>query len=383
MSGQDAAAVLGRALFVFSVPLTVALVGVRGIAHGLQWLPAIGLLFATLGGVFMLIGGDMHARTLKPFARRHGWEYDPRGLSLALAHPTAHPFGPTKMKRTHVLRGQVDGRPAQWFNLGTEYAVEMIRLPAALPRLELLPRSMRTSLDVGRGTDLRIEVGRFNDRWQVWCRDLPYAHALLAPDLVEMLENPLAEDMGIVIEGNVAYAWRRAENAKVEDIRGRLMVLTGVIQRIPAHVWRKYVGVEVAPMAADARNMRADAAAMTPVARVELARAREVARRASPMVTPDPLAEFKAVVAKHEVPRDRSFAQVAARDRNILGRMSVLLAFTWLGVPAGMVLAVKARRACRAGEANNPRVAMAGLLLNSLAIVLLLATVAAVIITDT
>ncbi len=295
-------------------------------------------------GVAIFVGGGvLGAWVTSPYGTRPrsvdvppGWQCW-RSLRPAVDDPLLAPFAGGRTVRKNVMAGTWSQLPAQWFVVG-RIAVTMVTLPAAFPILQLVPRAYRTEFDVGRGDDLHTESAEFRARWRIWSPDLMYAHAVLGPRFLERLLQPDAIGCGVTVVGRDLYAWEPLDGFPETGVTARLGLLTDLVRLVPAHVWRMYGGGAVPH-----DGTRAQGAA--------------------------PSREVQALIDAHGGRPDVDpVAMVATREKNLLGRLSLLLFFTIWGIPVGLVLGWRAVRAAREGRATNARVAKAGLVLNAVAV---------------
>lgn len=336
---------LALTLIGLSIPLTIAAGAFRSVG-GPTWFLAGTVGMFIVGSILGVLTSDAADRAAHPITFPPGW----RCLGSAkpvCEDPAVPPFHGGRPRRTDVVFGQWRGRGAQWFVLA-QNAVARVDLPVPLPSLLLLPRGVSQAFDVGVGEDLRTESADFGQSWRVWCQDLRYAHALLHPRVMERLLAPDAPSCGLTIDGSGIYAWEPVTRVSGDVVGARLTLLSDVIDLIPPHVWRMYGSHRAAAptsSAGEPASIAADDQVSGPVS-------------------------VRALIDAHESQGNPDFARVASREKNLLGRLSVLLFFTLWGIPVGAVLGWRGLKAAREGRANNPRMARAGLVLNSTALIM-------------
>lgn len=190
-------------------------------------------------------------RALQRWALASGWGYvaaDPTLVHLQRGHP----FGIGRQRMaTEVLHGTFDGLPAlsfryQWTtgsgkSRSTSFAhVVAVGLPAYLPRLEVTPEGVGARLAKLVGAqDIQFESEEFNRAFRVEAGDLAFAHAVLAPRLMERLIRPDAARRPWRIEGTWVASWQPGGTV-VETLGDRLAILVAVVRAIPRHVWQDH-----------------------------------------------------------------------------------------------------------------------------------------------
>ena len=184
------------------------------------------------------------------FAHERGWTYDARDPSLVRCF-RGEPFGRgSRRQATNVLRGTYDGREAVVFDYrfvtqahdGQQpvqqthrFTVVALRLPVALPRLELTAGTPLTRLaDAIAGPDLELESEDFNRRYRVRADDRRLAYEVLHPRAVEQLL--AAPTLNLRLDGADALLWERGTTS-LEDVPARLSVLARLVDGVPSYVW--------------------------------------------------------------------------------------------------------------------------------------------------
>lgn len=183
-------------------------------------------------------------------AADNGLTYTPRDDSWARRFDGA-PFGRGSSRRaTHVLRGQWGGREAVVFSYryvvqhnngqhttSTTYrfTVCALRLPVAVPRLELTSENVLTRLAGAFGfEDLELENEDFNRRFRVSADDRRFAYDVLHPRAMEQVLAWPA--LNLRLSGADALLWERG-TCDPEHVLSRLAALSQVVDGIPAYVW--------------------------------------------------------------------------------------------------------------------------------------------------
>ncbi|WP_062519461.1 hypothetical protein [Demequina silvatica] len=177
-----------------------------------------------------------------------GWTWTDRDDALAERLST-RPFGAGDERQAReIITGARDGRPFQAFryvvvehtrdskgNRHTsreDFQVVWVPLGAALPPLRFAPDDVLQRALTGLGWgDVDTESHEFNRRWRVSTRDDAYAHAVLAPHVIEELLRPAWSGATLVIEGNLAAVVRhgRPDLAHLDATLDRLEAFTSAI----------------------------------------------------------------------------------------------------------------------------------------------------------
>jgi hypothetical protein len=188
---------------------------------------------------------------LVAWANATGWQLVGSDGSLTTRW-TGHPFGQGYGRRaTEVLRGPFEGMSAlsftyRWTTGSGRQRTSHVRhvvtidLPAFLPNLELTPDGVGAKLAkaVG-GQDIQFESDGFNRAWRVESRDLPVAHAIVNPRLMERLMRPDARGESLRIEGTSILSWAFGAT-DTAALAHRLGLLAAVVHAIPRHVWQDH-----------------------------------------------------------------------------------------------------------------------------------------------
>lgn len=185
----------------------------------------------------------------RKFAESAGWEYvgsDPGLVSRWYGTP----FAVGRSRRTsEVVRGRFQGRPATSFgyryttgsgkNQSTyTFHVVAIDLPAYLPTLELTPDGLGAKIAKGLGgQDIQLESEAFNARWRVEARDQKFAHDVVHPRLMELLNAGPPDP--VRIEGTDIWTWHTGV-LQTEPLHARLTRLAAIVDSVPRHVWQDH-----------------------------------------------------------------------------------------------------------------------------------------------
>lgn len=248
----------------------------------------------------------------------------------------AHPDFPVAQFAHGMWQGVPVGQFLSGFtprrNFGN-YWINVAQMPGSLPPIEIVPRGYAgRKEDVG--DDVFLESSDFTERWRVMCPDVRYAHAVVHPRMMERLLALGDDAFPVTIDGDKVFTWARQESAKADDVAPRLTLLRDVVALVPPHVWREY-GRRVGS-AAPGAGVDAPGAA-------------------------------------------RAFL-VPVRDKNLWGRVSLLLSLTWILAPLGILVGYSAKRNVEKGLASNMRTARAGIVLGYVLTGLLAASLVAAIV---
>ena len=196
------------------------------------------------------------ADALEAWARGRGLTFTARDDAFARALSVA-PFGKgDDAEAREVISGTFEGRPFHAFRLVTvertrdakgrstasteDHHVVWVALDAALPRLSLAPDSVLFAVAGALGfADVDTESHAFNQRWRVGTEDAAYAHAILAPHVIEELLHPDWEGSVVIVENGVA-AMVRPGALEPEMLDRRLARLHALVGTIPPFVTADY-----------------------------------------------------------------------------------------------------------------------------------------------
>jgi hypothetical protein len=193
------------------------------------------------------------------FAAQQGFAYVAADNSLA-GRWGGTPFQTgDNWRALNVLSGQFQGHPMVAFDYSYQthttngkgqrrttthkFGVVVMQLPAPLPNLEvshegIFGGAVANALGFG---DIRFESEQFNRAFRVTAQDQRFGHAVIHPQMMEML---LARgEIAWRIEGNSLVGWDAGPHTPVQ-IMNRLQLLQLVSDNIPPYVWRDYAGVD-------------------------------------------------------------------------------------------------------------------------------------------
>ena len=188
---------------------------------------------------------------LQSFALSKGWTYTARDDDWTYRF-VGDPFGKGDDRRaTNVLVGRQGDRDVVAFDYQYEtsttdskghrrttthrYSVCALRLPTALPGLELGPESVLTRLAGAVGfDDVELESEDFNRHYRVSARNAKFAYDVLHPRTMEALLARPARCMRIV--GVDAVSWWSGR-LQPTDLLERLDTLACLVDGIPSFVW--------------------------------------------------------------------------------------------------------------------------------------------------
>ena len=140
--------------------------------------------------------------------------------------------------QTHTTNGKGQRRTTTH-----KFGVVVMQLPAPLPNLQVTHEGIfggAVANALGFG-DIRFESEQFNRAFRVTAQDQRFGHAVIHPQMMEML---LARgEIGWRIEGNSLVGWDAGPHTPVE-VMNRLQLLKSVVDNVPPYVWRDYAGVD-------------------------------------------------------------------------------------------------------------------------------------------
>jgi hypothetical protein len=193
------------------------------------------------------------------FAAQHGWSYVPSNNALARQW-TGTPFGAGDNRRvTNVLSGPFNGHQMVAFDYSYQthtsngkgqrrttthkFGVVVLQLPGALPHLEVTHEGIfgGAVANAFGFRDIQFESDRFNRAFRVKADDERFGHAVVTPQMMELL---LARgEIGWRVEGNSLVGWDKGAHNPAE-VMNRLHLLQQVLEQVPPYVWRDYAGVD-------------------------------------------------------------------------------------------------------------------------------------------
>lgn len=183
------------------------------------------------------------SRALQDLAAEQGWTWSARDARWA-RELTGEPFGRGSGRRARgVLTGRSGGRELAAFDYafatvgsGSDpgqvhrYAVLALRLPARVPRMELVPR--RLPAFVGRGIELESEA--FTARYRLTADDPRLASDVLpARTLQLLLDRP---PLAVRLQDAWAVSWAPGRLVPA-PLLTRLETLSALLDGVPAWVW--------------------------------------------------------------------------------------------------------------------------------------------------
>ncbi|WP_062467326.1 hypothetical protein [Demequina maris] len=213
------------------------------------------LLVAALAAGVVVAGAIAYQRAqqarlarLRAWAASRGWTWTARDDSVAELLGT-RPFGMgDEREAREIITGSRDGRPFQAFRYVVvehsrdskgrrrttrdDYQVVWVTLPRGLPALRFAPDDAFQRVLTGLGWgDVDTESHEFNQRWRVSSRDDAYAHAILAPHVIDELLRPAWAGATVVVEGRFVAVVRRGypDLRTLDATLDRLEALTGTI----------------------------------------------------------------------------------------------------------------------------------------------------------
>jgi hypothetical protein len=193
------------------------------------------------------------------FAAQQGFSYVPENHALA-GQWAGTPFRTGDNWRVrNVLAGAFQGRQVVAFDYSYQthttngkgqrrttthkFGVVVMQLPGALPRLEVTHEGIFGGAVANAlgFADIRFESEQFNRAFRVHADDERFGHAVIHPQMMEML---LARgEIGWRFEGNSLVGWDAGAHSPVE-VMNRLQLLQLVADNIPPYVWRDYAGID-------------------------------------------------------------------------------------------------------------------------------------------
>jgi hypothetical protein len=193
------------------------------------------------------------------FAASQGWTYVAADHRLA-GQWNGEPFGYGDNRRAiNVMTGPFQGRNIIAFDYSYQththgrggrrtttthrYGVVAMEMPGALPYLQIEHEGIFGGVVANAlgFEDIQFESEQFNRTFRVKAADERYGHAVVHPQMMEML---LARgEIGWRIDGNTVIGWCRGSHDP-NQLMWRLDLLKQVIDQVPPYVWRDYAGVD-------------------------------------------------------------------------------------------------------------------------------------------
>jgi hypothetical protein len=191
---------------------------------------------------------------LQELAAARGWSWTARddAWTTALPGPPSR-LGERGPRAEHVLRGPCGGRELVAFDASVRThtydangvasttvhrsSVLALRLPVALPRVELEGAGRGDGLARLLGRAVELESADFRARYRVRADDPRLAHALLpARSLQLLLDRP---DLPVHLEGHWAVS-RAPGRLEPAELLSRLDTLGALLDAVPAWLWREH-----------------------------------------------------------------------------------------------------------------------------------------------
>lgn len=213
------------------------------------------------GGVAYLnyITAKKRREAFASFAAQQGLSYQPENHALARQW-AGTPFQTGDNWRVrNVLAGAYQGRQIVAFDYSYQthtrtrkggrrttthkFGVVVMQLPGALPKLEVTHEGIfgGAVMNALGFADLRFESEQFNRAFRVLADDERFGHAVIHPQMMEMLLT--RGEIGWRIEGNSLIGWDSGAHSPVE-VMNRLQLLQLVVDNVPPYVWRDYAGID-------------------------------------------------------------------------------------------------------------------------------------------
>ncbi len=215
---------------------------------------AVSLL--VLGAVAYVIVDKRRKEALKAYAATRGYDYAAKDRELADRFHT-RPFGEgTRRVAYDVVWGERDGLRFTTFRYVFEtprtkhdgqhthdthtWQATFIPLPVALPPLAFSPDSaaLRALSNLGL-RDVDVESHDFNKRWRVLAGDTPYAHAVLAPTVIEQMLAPVLKGRTVFFEDDSLVAVDKGRS-DLSDLDEVLDALAGLRDAVPSFVFQDH-----------------------------------------------------------------------------------------------------------------------------------------------
>ncbi|WP_084125268.1 hypothetical protein [Demequina sp. NBRC 110054] len=188
---------------------------------------------------------------LRAYAAAHGYLYTEADDSF-IDRFHVLPFGQGSNKEAlDLVVGSRDGlnfRTFQYrYTVGRgedsttrRWQVTWIDLPTALPMLAFMPDAALFRMLGGGGLgDVDVESDEFNRRWRVATRERAYAHAVLAPTMIDAMLAPRLSGCVVFVEGrSLVVAQQRV--MELADLDLLLDALVAVRDAVPRFVFEDY-----------------------------------------------------------------------------------------------------------------------------------------------
>jgi len=217
------------------------------------FLPVVGVVFAV--AILAFKAEQKRRAELLNFALSKGWMFSP-GDPLGLTNRwDGTPFGRGHARQvSNVVRGKERGRDLVSFDYRyTEsdtdsngrrssrtyrYHVTAVHLPAFLPTIEVSAENVLTRMGGALGMqDIELESEDFNRRYRVRSDNTKFACDVLTPRTMEYLLRGPATAWRT--EGTDVLCWDTGRSSPLDILR-HVAMLTGIVDGIPAFVWKDH-----------------------------------------------------------------------------------------------------------------------------------------------
>jgi len=205
-------------------------------------------VIALVSAVLTAVAAKRRRTAFTRLAAERGWRYQATDTRDLPRRWSWEPFGQGSSRRaSDVLHGEHAGYRFAAFHYryvtgsGDDRRTHLIgvialRLPAALPRIEVSPEGLIGSIAPGLvRTDIDLESEDFNRRYRVSCADRKFAVDILTPRTVEALLS--VRPFRWRIDGSDLIAIDAATESPAA-VLDRVAVLAGVAAGIPSFVWK-------------------------------------------------------------------------------------------------------------------------------------------------
>jgi hypothetical protein len=297
-----------RALGVLAIPWLILTSQALG-SDEPPWVATLPALFVAVVVAIAFVIGALRGRKMRALAADLGWQFEPHVFPPGALVSALFPFDDRNRSPGDGCVGVWLGQTGAVFTHGARTTVTARSMLREVPTLQLVPKGALALLDTGGGRRLNAESAVLQGRWQVVAADERIAHAMLPPHSLAALEDFGAESTNVAFDRGLAWTTDTGVRLTADDVRKRLDLLSRLTEQIPLSV------------------------------------------------------------TVEESSRPSAFFR-GTREKNILGRLSVLLPFTIFGAPFGLWLGFRALRAVREGRADNRRTAVWGVALSIAAMAL-------------
>ena len=237
-----------------STSATSAAPGSAGANKASDWMvPAcVALFLAVLGALVMRFARDYDGRKRAvavqalALARGRGWRFRQRDVDVErgwvtppfsrVSRLTASPSASAvSASGLHLGVAYLEGDLGVWpfLKVFSSRAV-WAQLPGVSPKVDLVREGFATSLAklVG-GTDVDVESYAFNKKWRVKADSASDAHALLAPTVIDVLNDVAEQCVAFRLDGSRVVLWDDG-TAKDVDLPARLALVERFARAVPA-----------------------------------------------------------------------------------------------------------------------------------------------------